>query len=73
MKIDVDFTALHIAASRMKGPKSFTVGEAFEAGVSSLRDGPTPDNCHYSIFESDHLRSEWDRGRVEARRLAASI
>ncbi len=66
IKLSVDLTDLHTAASRMTGARAFTESEAFAAGESSVKEGATPDNCHFSIFESEPLASAWHRGRTAA-------
>lgn len=66
MAISVDFTDLHAAASRMAGPRAFTPSEAFAAGEASIKDGASPENCHFSIFETKSLADEWHRGRTSA-------
>lgn len=71
VKLLVDLTDLHVAASRMLNPRSFTASEAFAAGESSIKEGAKPENCHFSIFESESLADAWHRGRTSA--LAESL
>lgn len=66
MALSVDFTDLHAAASRMTGPRAFTPPEAFAAGEASIKAGASPENCHFSIFETKSLADEWHRGRTSA-------
>lgn len=63
MKLNVDLTELHKAASRMQAPKNVNETDAFEAGKDSAINGPTPENCHYSYFETVALADAWERGK----------
>ena len=62
MKLNVDFSKLHTAASKMAGEKSFTRKEAYEAGMSCAIEGPSSENCHFSIFENEDLKHAWEEG-----------
>lgn len=63
MKLNVDLTELHRAASRMQPAKNVTEAEAFEAGKDSVLNGANSENCHYSFFESPELSEAWECGK----------
>ena len=63
MKLNVDFTELHKAASKMLPAKEVNEADAFEAGKDSVLNGASQENCHYSYFANAALADAWERGK----------
>lgn len=65
MKLNVDLTELHKAASRMSPTRNVSVEDAYIAGKASISEGESLDNCHYSYFATTELSSSWENGRQD--------
>ena len=46
--------------------KITTVKQAYEAGRSSVIDGPNQTNCHCRFFRKPALMKAWERGYADA-------
>lgn len=68
MRLRVDLTELHRAASKMLPAKTVILEEAFAAGQDVELSGPSPNNCHYSYFENRSLEEAWWQGRASSTR-----
>lgn len=50
---------------RIPSKEVVTGDQAYQFGYESQTKGPTIENCHYSIFNTEYNMHQWDRGRID--------
>jgi hypothetical protein len=50
--------------TRFLVPKK-SLQDAYEAGKDCAINGPTETNCHFSLFASEEMTKEWERGKKD--------
>ncbi len=66
MKLNIDLTELHKAASKMTEALNPSIEDAFNAGECSVIDGGSIENCHFSYFNTPELTKAWEQGKAQA-------